>query len=276
MLRFRGPKEGDGLVNRAVLVYVAQFYPGVGLGNRPGAERDAKRLHRILRKLGYEVELHKDLSSGEIDQLFRRESQRPVKDCFLAVLSSHGEEGCVFGADGNAVQLSRIFSSFDNKNMEEKTKVFLVQACRGRCLDDGVEVDSGGGLGDSEDLSFLQCLSLPVDSTVMYATAPGYAAFMHPLGSVFLQTFCDLLEDRNSKNLELTRLMTRLSQRVAYNFQAKGRELGGKKMMPCLVTRLTRDAFLFAELRKEGEALGINARSLVAIDVDRKRSPSIS
>lgn len=55
------------------------------------------------------------------------ESQRPVGDCFLAVLSSHGEEGCVFGADGKAVLLSRIFAFFDNKYMESKAKLFLIQ-----------------------------------------------------------------------------------------------------------------------------------------------------
>lgn len=55
------------------------------------------------------------------------ESMRPVKDCFLAILSSHGEEGCVFGADGKPVLLSRIFRYFDNDYMEKKTKLFLIQ-----------------------------------------------------------------------------------------------------------------------------------------------------
>lgn len=55
------------------------------------------------------------------------ESRRPVKDCFLAVLSSHGEEGCVFGADGKPVRLSQIFKYFDNESMEGKAKVFLIQ-----------------------------------------------------------------------------------------------------------------------------------------------------
>uniref|UniRef100_A0A3B4G3B8 Caspase 3, apoptosis-related cysteine peptidase b n=1 Tax=Pundamilia nyererei TaxID=303518 RepID=A0A3B4G3B8_9CICH len=166
------------------------------------------------------------------------ESRRPVKDCFLAVLSSHGEEDCVFGADGKPVRLSRIFAYFDNECMENKAKVFLIQACRGDALDDGVEVDSAG---DATDCSFSLHLSVPADTAVMYATPPGYGAFMSPLGSVFLQTFCTLLEDEAHQNLELTRLMTRLSHRVAYTFQAKGRELGGKKEMPCFLTRLTRE-----------------------------------
>ena len=43
-----------------------------------------------------------------------------------------------------------------------------LQACRGHDLDDGVEVDSGD---DVTDLS--QELWVPVDTAVMYATAPG-------------------------------------------------------------------------------------------------------
>ncbi|XP_038590156.1 caspase-7-like [Micropterus salmoides] len=125
-----------------------------------------------------------------------------------------------------------------------------LQACRGDGLDDGVEVDSAG---DTAECSFSEYLSVPVDTAVMYATAPGYAAFMHQLsGSVFLQTFCTLLEEEGNRNLELTRLMTRLAHSVAYTFQAKGRVLGGKKEMPCLLTRLTREVFPFAEPGKDG------------------------
>lgn len=273
MLQWRQETDGQGRYNRAVVVSVGQFDPGVNLGRRPGAEKDAKRLHRTLSKLGFRVHFHSDLSGEDIYQLFDRESRRPVKDCFLAVLSSHGEEGCVFGADGERVWLSRIFSCFDNKVMEKKAKLFLIQACRGHELDDGVEVDS---VNDKESC-FSPQLHVPIDTAVMYATTAGYGAFMHPLGSVFLQTFCSLLETEGNRELELLRLMTRLSHSVAFTFQAKGRVLGGKKEMPCLVTRLTRDVFPFAEPKKdEDKGAGLLATSLVDSDKIRKRSPSIS
>ncbi|XP_078127007.1 caspase-3 [Sander vitreus] len=271
MQRWRGRVDDSGECNRAVLVSVAQFVPGVSLGSRPGADEDTKTLHRTLSKLGFKVDIHSDLSGDEIYQLFLEESRRPVKDCFLAVLSSHGDEGCVFGADGKPVQLCRLFSYFDNENMEKKAKVFLVQACRGAGLDDGVEVDSAG---DSSDFS--QHLSVPVDTAVMYATPPGYGAFMQRFGSVFLQTFCTLLKEDGNRNLELTRLMTRLSHRVAYSFQAKGRKYAGKKEMPCLVTRLTREVFPFAEPGKDSGAAGPSATSLLDTQHESTRTPSIS
>lgn len=53
-----------------------------------------------------------------------------------------------------------------------------LQACRGEALDDGVEVDSAVEPGDEP--SYLQHLSVPVDTAVMYATAPGrYISTFH-------------------------------------------------------------------------------------------------
>ncbi|XP_061886856.1 caspase-7-like [Entelurus aequoreus] len=229
---------------RAVVVSVSSFEPGVPFTARRGALRDAKRIHRILSKLDFKVDLHQDLDSHQIYSLFRKESRRPVAECFLAVLSSHGEDGYVFGADGKPVSLSRLFAFFDNADMEQKVKVFLVQACRGGALDDGVVTDSGGV--DEPAVDVYSHLSVPVNTLVMYATVPGYVAFMNPMGSVFLQTFCSLLEEEDHRRLELTRLMTRLSHSVAYTFQAKGRQFGVKKEMPCFLTRMTREVFPFA------------------------------
>ncbi|XP_028319400.1 caspase-7 [Gouania willdenowi] len=257
----------SGTSNRAVVVSVGRFDPGVELSNRPGAPRDTKRLHGCLSRRGFSVELHNDLTSEEIYKLFRTESRRPVDSCFLTVLSSHGDQGCVFGADGKVVLLSKIFGFFDNETMEDKTKVFLIQACQGEAMDDGVQTDS------NTFSSFSQHLSVPVDSAVMYAAVPGYAAFMNPTGSFFLQTFCDLLEDH--AHMELTRLMTRLSQRVALRFSARGR-FSGKKQMPCLTTRLTREVFPFAAPRKVGGDTGVTATALVSSERERSRTRSIS
>ncbi|XP_024252928.1 caspase-7 [Oncorhynchus tshawytscha] len=244
---WRRTLAGDEECNRAVLVSESNFDHGVPLGRRPGAEKDTKRLHGALTRLGYRVDIHMDLNAEEIYTLFKTESEQPVKECFLAVLSSHGEEGCVFGADGMPVRLSHIFSFFNNTHMEGKIKLFFIQACRGGELDDGVTVEADSAGSDIIEDTLSQYMSIPMDTAVMYATAPGYGAFMNPLGAVFLQTFCILLEEEGGGALELTRLLTRLSHHVAFCFEAKGRLLGGKKEMPCFVSRLTREVFPFAE-----------------------------
>lgn len=67
---WRGQTDRSGGCNRAVLVSVAQFDPEVSLGRRPGAKRDDKKLHRTLSKLGFKVDIHTDLSSDKIYELF--------------------------------------------------------------------------------------------------------------------------------------------------------------------------------------------------------------
>ncbi|XP_034772749.2 caspase-7-like [Acipenser ruthenus] len=236
--------------NQALLVSVMEFYHGVPLAPRRGVKKDTKRLHKILSRLGFQVTIHNDLTAEEIRNVFKTASLEMGGTCFVGVLSSHGEEGLVFGADGNAVRLAEIFSWFGGPGTSETTKLFFVQACRGKELDDGVELQADS-VSVSEEDSFSPCFSIPIDSAVMFATAPGYGAFLHPMGSVFLQTLCDLLEEEGGRSLEVTQLMTRLNYRVAHNFEAKGRELGGKKEMPCFVTRLTRQVFPFADRLKE-------------------------
>lgn len=113
-----------------------------------------------------------------------------------------------------------------------------------------------------------------------YCLSPGYAAFNNATGSPFFQEFCDLLKEEGHRDMELTRLMTRLSHRLAYTFQARGRNLAGKKQMPCLLTRMTREVFPFARPGRALEALeapGLSATSLVQDGANmRARTPSIS
>ena len=91
------------------------------------------------------------------------------------------------------------------------------------------------------------CALTPVCVCVCVCVCPGYAAFTGPGGAVFLRTLCLLLEEEGGRELEITRLLTRLCHRVAYTFQARGPVLGGKKEMPCFLTRLTREVFPFAQ-----------------------------
>ncbi|KAJ8286770.1 hypothetical protein GJAV_G00043100 [Gymnothorax javanicus] len=189
--------------NRALVVSVAAFDPGVDLLARKGAKRDTKRLHRTLTRLGFQVDFHMDPTAEEIYQLFKEASEDPV-DNFVGVLSSHGEEGVIFGADGGVVRLARIFGWFGSPAMVGKTKLFFVQACRGAELDSGVtvETDSTDSAVVEEAFDLSHYLSIPMDTAVMFATPPGYSAFMHLTGSVFLQTLCDLLEEEGGRSLE--------------------------------------------------------------------------
>ncbi|XP_028830225.1 caspase-7 [Denticeps clupeoides] len=266
-------KQRGDICNRAVIVSVEDFHPGVDLSKRKGVSKDTKRLHKVLTRLGFLVKIYSDPTADDMCDLFKKESETPVKNCFIGIISSHGEEGVVSGTDGKLVRLSQIFRLFGSPTMADVTKLFFVQACRGHELDNGVETDS---VSVEED-GLWDYLSIPIDTAVMYATAPGYSAFMHPLGSVFLQTLCDLLEEEGGSNLELNRLMTRLNYQVAYNFQARGKTLAGKKEMPCFVTSLTKEVFPFRDCMQTVEDVSQKLSSMASLDVShRQRKRSIS
>ncbi|XP_048037010.1 caspase-3-like [Megalobrama amblycephala] len=269
--------ENKRMKNRALIVSVENFYPDAGLSKRNGVKRDSRRLHKILSKLGFSVEIRIDIEAEEISEAFKAESEKKVKDCFVGIISTHGEEGVVFGADGCAVKLAEIYSYFGGPSMVDKSKLFLIQACRGHELDGGVEVETDSSFSEEED-GLSELFSIPMDTAVMYATSPGYGAFMHPLGSVLIQTLCDLLEKEGGPDLEITKLLTRLNHQVAYNFQSRGEKLGGKKQMPCFVTRFTREVFPFMDSRTAAaEDLSLTFAATKLIDEPRRsRKSSIS
>ncbi|KAM9456057.1 caspase-3-like [Clarias gariepinus] len=252
--------------NRVLIVSVEKFSACAGLDKRSGARLDTKRLHAALSRRGFLVKILMDPDAHEIIEAFKAESQQSVPSCFMGVISSHGEKGVIFGSDGRPVKLAHIYAQFGGSTMAGKNKLFLIQACRGIELDDGVEVETDG-VDSSHDDDVYECQSIPNETVVAYATAPGYSAFMHPSGSVFMKTFCDLLEECDG--WEITRFLTRLNGRVAFEFEARGDELKGKKEMPCFVSRLTADCYPFIN------ALRVSATELLR-DTHTTRKSSIS
>ncbi|XP_043938416.1 caspase-3-like [Protopterus annectens] len=244
--------------SKALLVSMTDFHPGIKSKLRPrkGAKKDTEKLHRALTELNYKVELHLDLDAKEILELYKRVATDEHGEYFVTVISSHGENGFIYGYDGEAVRLADIFTMFDPARcpqLANKPKIFFIQACRGSDLDDGVEVETDSVLPQEED-TFLQYLAIPIDTAVMFAASPGYAAFQNLAGSVFLQTLWKLLRGEE-RHLELLQLMTRINYFVAYEFEARG-EYSGKKEMPCFVTKMIQNVFPFSNKTKD-ELMGL-------------------
>lgn len=63
--------------NRALIVSVENFYPGAGLNNRNGVKKDTRRLHKILSKLGFSVDIRMDIEADEIYEAFKAGNVSP-------------------------------------------------------------------------------------------------------------------------------------------------------------------------------------------------------
>lgn len=215
------------------------FEKSTGMKCRDGTDVDAGYVSKTFNKLGYKIRMFNDLTVDQIkNQLIKvAEEDHSQNASFVCVMLSHGDEGVIYGTDGE-VKIDTLVENIKGnrcRSLVGKPKLFFIQACRGSKLDSGVETDSS-----TSD-------KIPVEADFMYAysTAPGYYSWRNTSnGSWFIQSLCEALDEFGGE-LELMQIMTRVNQKVAFNFESAGNIPGfdNKKQMPCIVSMLTKDFY---------------------------------
>uniref|UniRef100_A0A7N4P2E1 Caspase family p20 domain-containing protein n=2 Tax=Sarcophilus harrisii TaxID=9305 RepID=A0A7N4P2E1_SARHA len=147
--------------------------------DRPGAEKDLKLITNWLEKCKFEYTSCIDPNEAELTKELKqfRDGINGIKDgisCCLVTLMAHGGEGFIKTKLNERVNLSDIFEMFNNENcpaLQEKPKIFVIQACRGDRRDGGVV------LTDDEpmELDYLEKKRLPTfsDYYIIYPTQKG-------------------------------------------------------------------------------------------------------
>ncbi len=116
---------------------------------REGTGVDEKNLIITFRHLGYNVEVHRDLTTRQIQELFKEIKCRPdlsASDSFVCCILTHGESGRVIGADSRSVLIETLTESLCASScpfLKGKPKIFFVQACRGKLKCRKVAADNG-------------------------------------------------------------------------------------------------------------------------------------
>lgn len=144
--RMNSPRRGFALIISNVT-----FDPCAApdLDPRKGGEVDDEVLRKVFTELDYLVTVHRDLTAQGIrtciENFCRRPEHQNVDSCVVCLLS-HGVEGAIYGTDGQLLQLDWVFEAFDNAHcplLQNKPKMFFIQACRGEEMDCGVEQIDG-------------------------------------------------------------------------------------------------------------------------------------
>uniref|UniRef100_A0A8C7D4Y0 Caspase 2, apoptosis-related cysteine peptidase n=1 Tax=Oncorhynchus kisutch TaxID=8019 RepID=A0A8C7D4Y0_ONCKI len=119
------------------------------LDSRKGGEVDEEVLRKVFTELDYIVTVRRDLTAQGmrecIEQFGRQQQHQTVSSCVVCLLS-HGVEGAIYGTDGQLLELDWVFEAFDNAHcplLQNKPKMFFIQACRGEEMDCGVEQPDG-------------------------------------------------------------------------------------------------------------------------------------
>ncbi|XP_036184365.1 caspase-2 isoform X2 [Myotis myotis] len=183
---------------------------------RSGGHVDHSNLVTLFKLLGYDVHVLLDQTAQEMQEKLQNFAQLPahrVTDSCIVALLSHGVEGGVYGVDGKVLQLQEVFRLFDNANcpsLQNKPKMFFIQACRGDETDRGVDQQDGKGHslspecedGDADRQELLK-MRLPTRSDMIcgYACLRGTAAmrntkrgswYIEALTQIFSERACDM------------------------------------------------------------------------------------
>ncbi|XP_062847543.1 caspase-2 isoform X2 [Trichomycterus rosablanca] len=240
------------------------------LDTRRGGEVDEEVLRRLFTELDFTVSLHKDLSAQAmrtcIEQFVQR-SEHAGFDCCAVSLLSHGVEGSIYGVDGNLLELEWVFEMFDNSRcalLQNKPKMFFVQACRGEDMDCGVDQLDGDDVtqGDAgrEDNGQIQnraseegerlMVKLPQRSDMIcgFATLKGFstAAMRNTKkGSWFIQELNTAMRQR-ARDTHLSDILVQVNSRIK---EREGHAPGSAhhrcKEMSEFTSSLCKDFYLF-------------------------------
>jgi len=140
------------------LIINNKIFTGTSLLNRKGTDKDAAALQRLFTYLGFYTNRYDNLTGSQLRSTFEEVAGIDHKkfDCLLVAILTHGERGKLYGTDGELIpveDLTNLFSGYQCPSLIGKPKIFLLQACRGRKIDYGVEHDMTDG-DDGKDIDY--------------------------------------------------------------------------------------------------------------------------
>lgn len=228
---------------RAFIFNHMHFDPRMQLKQRNGTNCDRDNLRVCLRQLDFDVEVHNDLPFKDIDRILEQAAMEDHSeaDCIWVFVLSHGELGILYASD-QPYKPDRLWSHFSAdkcRTLAGKPKLFFIQACQGDQLDHGVKMVRTG-----TDGSTTYKVPNHADFLIAYSTIPGFYSWRNTTaGSWFVQALCHVLQTE-AHTSDLLSLMTRVSRRVAFDFQSNVPNdyvMHEKKQIPCVTSMLTRD-----------------------------------
>ena len=164
-------------------------------------------------------------------------------DAFICFISSHGDEGGIFGYDDRSVPVKFITDQFkatdEYQSLVGKPKLFFTQNCRGSLKNEGRFVQHDGGDenngGDEADSGCKIPITIPTgaDVLVAYSTVDGYESYRNnEMGSWFIIILIQVLKN-HAHSLNLTDMLAIVNEAVG-----RREYMNGKKQMPCFTSTL--------------------------------------
>ncbi|XP_053562318.1 caspase-1-A [Bombina bombina] len=223
---------------------------------RNGAEVDQEKMSTLLEGLGYQVQSETNLTSDEMLEKLKEFAAREEhldSDSTFIVIMSHGENNGICGVNSEREKnkekepdivtdllcLNKVFNALNNqncRNLMDKPKVIIIQACRGHNPGTVLVSDS---MTQSDDTLFendaTRQINKESDFICLYSCTPDTVSWRHPkTGSLFIQSLIKKMnETSHCKPLQ------EIFQEVQFSFK-------GECQMPTLErTTLVKKFYLF-------------------------------
>ncbi|XP_019364464.1 PREDICTED: caspase-14-like [Gavialis gangeticus] len=190
--------------------------------DRPGAGNDIEVMRKLFQDYNFtHQECIDPIGQDIVPKLekFRDEINQSadVISCCLITLMSHGtKNGYICGKDKDKVNLEVIFPLFNNANcpkLQGKPKIFIIQACRGRSLDEGVE-QMDNAFQESDDMMDSMRLPTTSDYYIVYSTQKGYISLRNKIiGSRMIQAMNEVFSQHGMK-WHLGDLFTKVNKKL--------------------------------------------------------------
>lgn len=210
------------------------------LAPRQGSQTDEVALRKTFEEFNFNVDVHNDLSTSEMMNLFRKFRSESFNsyDCFVCCVLSHGNEGTVYGSDERQLSIEddvvRSFTGDKCQPFNGKPKLFFVQACQGDRGQPGVcqiQRDSGTTRGRilkqagtiQRDADITERTPILADYLLYIATVSGFAAFRNTSkGSYFIQNLTKGLQQKGDR-CDIVQVLTESNKAVAErHFEQEG------------------------------------------------------
>ncbi|XP_013919167.1 PREDICTED: caspase-2 [Thamnophis sirtalis] len=251
----------------ALIVSNVHFSKETDLELRSGGKVDNAVLDTLFKHLGYQVVVKHDQTAQQMKEQLEIFSKHPVHqnvDSCIVSLLSHGIEGGVYGVDGNLLQLQEIFSLFDNANcpnLQNKPKMFFIQACRGDETDRGVDQIDGNDRACSPGCEESDAnkkenpkLRLPTCSDMIcgYACLKGTAAMRNTKrGSWYIEALTSVFAE-DARNTHVADMLVKVNRLIKLREgHAPGTDFHRCKEMSEYCSTLCQDLYLFPGIDAE-------------------------
>ncbi|XP_072280859.1 caspase-2 [Pyxicephalus adspersus] len=230
------------------------------LGYRQGGEVDEASLKHLFSSFNYQVVFKSDLTAQKIMSELISFSSRPEHshmDSAIVAILSHGVDGAIYGTDSQMVKLQDIFTILDNAHcpqLQNKPKMFFIQACRGVEADRGVDQRDGRDQTSSpsceqSDAGREYCkVRLPTQSDMIcaYACLKGTVSLRNTKrGSWFIQDLVEVFS-KYAKDTHVADMLVKVNACIKKREgHAPGTEFDRCKEMSEYCSTLCKDLYLF-------------------------------